>query len=108
MNGSSAGKVAYVKGQTYTSERDGCITDEQGNTAHWWADSDINKTIPAFFNYFEPLSIKPSETITLQNLRIHHANQLREIKMQLMNIVESPGVKDVITFVDRMRKENKE
>jgi len=32
----SNGGVAYLKGKIYTSEEDGCITNEQGNTYHHW------------------------------------------------------------------------
>ena len=32
----SNGEVAYIKGRTYTSEKDGCITDEQKNCDHVW------------------------------------------------------------------------
>lgn len=30
------GEVAYIKGKTYVSDRDGCITDEQNNDDHIW------------------------------------------------------------------------
>lgn len=30
------GEVAYIKGKTYVSERDGCITDEQNDDNHCW------------------------------------------------------------------------
>lgn len=36
--------TAYVMGKFYSSERDGCITDEQKDSAHEWnEDDDINK-----------------------------------------------------------------
>lgn len=30
------GEVAYIKGKTYVSDRDGCITDEQNDDNHCW------------------------------------------------------------------------
>lgn len=30
------GKVAYIKGKTYASEANGCITDEQHDEIHYW------------------------------------------------------------------------
>ena len=32
----SDGKLAYIKGVTYLSESDNCITDEEGNPEHYW------------------------------------------------------------------------
>lgn len=44
----SDGTVAYVKGSTYFSEADTCITDEDGNTQHYWVSaSDL-------FEFFVP------------------------------------------------------
>jgi hypothetical protein len=28
--------ISYIKDKIYVSEEDGCITDEGGNTNHWW------------------------------------------------------------------------
>lgn len=32
------GMIAYTKGKTYVSEKDGCITDDKGLIEHWWDD----------------------------------------------------------------------
>ena len=29
-------ELAYIKGRVYTSELDGCLTDEEGIVKHWW------------------------------------------------------------------------
>lgn len=35
--------IAYFQGETYLSENDGCITDENGDKSHWWIkEEDIN------------------------------------------------------------------
>ena len=35
------GYVAYIKGKIYTSESDGCITDEQCNKQHYWSNQGV-------------------------------------------------------------------
>ena len=30
------GAIDYIKGKVYTSDLDGCITDEEGTVKHWW------------------------------------------------------------------------
>lgn len=46
------GEIAYKKGEIYTSERDGVITNTQGNKHHYWrTDSE-----DAPYIYFKPLS----------------------------------------------------
>lgn len=42
------GTLAYVKGTTYFSEADDCITDEDGNPEHYWT------TGRGFFDFFIP------------------------------------------------------
>lgn len=34
-------ELAYIKGRVYTSELDGCLTDEAGTVKHWWGGSTI-------------------------------------------------------------------
>ena len=58
FNADGSGYIAYTGGKTYTSEKDGCITDDQGRTDHEWS--------PGFFgsmagNFFRKVShgIKP-------------------------------------------------
>ena len=34
--GGRFGDIAYIKGNTYISEKDNCITDEQGDDFHAW------------------------------------------------------------------------
>lgn len=48
--------VFYIEGKIYISEADGRITDEQGEVAHWWVDTETMEPIPSFSKYFKPLS----------------------------------------------------
>lgn len=36
------GSIAYIKGKTYLCEQDDCITNEKGNTEHYWGDPFFN------------------------------------------------------------------
>ena len=33
------GYVAYIKGKTYLCEQDNCLTNEEGDTEHYWGDT---------------------------------------------------------------------
>ena len=46
------GEVAYIKGRTYISECNGCITDVQGVKEHYWME-EIDKD--CWINFFERL-----------------------------------------------------
>ena len=48
VNMSSDGRVEYVAGKIYTSEQDGCLTDESGIKGHYWLKDDL------FEKYFIP------------------------------------------------------
>ena len=37
---SSDGRIEYVVGKIYTSEQDGCLTDESGIIEHYWLEED--------------------------------------------------------------------
>ena len=37
---SSDGRIEYVAGKIYTSEQDGCLTDESGIIEHYWLEED--------------------------------------------------------------------
>ena len=43
-------EIAYTKGKTYNSEKDDCITDEQGLINHWW-------TVDYFNQYFKKVKL---------------------------------------------------
>lgn len=49
VNMSSDGRIEYVAGKIYTSEQDGCLTDESGNKEHYWLLED-----DLFEKYFIP------------------------------------------------------
>ena len=48
VNMSSDGRIEYVAGKIYTSEQDGCLTDESGIKGHYWLKDDL------FKKYFIP------------------------------------------------------
>ena len=48
VNMSSDGRIEYVAGKIYTSEQDGCLTDESGIKEHYWLEDDL------FEKYFIP------------------------------------------------------
>ena len=48
VNMSSDGRIEYVAGKIYTSEQDGCLTDESGIKGHYWLKGDL------FKKYFIP------------------------------------------------------
>lgn len=48
VNMSSDGRIEYVAGKIYTSEQDGCLTDESGIKGHYWLKDDL------FEKYFIP------------------------------------------------------
>ena len=48
VNMSSDGRIEYVAGNIYTSEQDGCLTDESGIIEHYWLEEDL------FEKYFIP------------------------------------------------------
>lgn len=51
------GELAYIKGKTYTSERDGCLTDEEGDFVHSWSwDTDFDR-------YFELIEEETKESL---------------------------------------------
>lgn len=75
---------AYKSGKTYTSERDGAITDEWGDKEHWWdnwelyfkklVDKDYFQSITEEYGKQEPFAnnIKIMETCAnLQNLFVY-------------------------------------
>ena len=45
---SSDGRIEYVAGKIYTSEKDRCLTDESGIKEHYWLEDDL------FEKYFIP------------------------------------------------------
>lgn len=49
MNGD--GEVAYTNGRVYTSEVDGCLTDEQGDKLHEWGGENLNRYFRPFTGY---------------------------------------------------------
>lgn len=54
-----SGEIAYIKGKVYLSERDGFITDEQGDSKHSWPDAEMESV------YFEKYEDSMSERVTL-------------------------------------------
>jgi hypothetical protein len=43
-------EIAYSEGKIYNSEKDDCITDEQGLINHWW-------TVDYFNQYFKKVEL---------------------------------------------------
>lgn len=48
-------RLEYIAGETYISERDGCITDESGDTKHEWTGTEDTDR-PEYF--FQPIISK--------------------------------------------------
>lgn len=62
--------IAYYQGNIYTSEKDDCITDEQGSKRHCWLKESLLR------EYFEQLCDNPSKYI---NTDLEQAKALQSI-----------------------------
>ena len=62
--------IAYYQGLIYTSENDGCITDESNCKYHYWDNNSLWK------EYFERLSNNPSKFV---NTDLEQAKSLQSI-----------------------------
>lgn len=56
---------AYTQGETYTSERDGCLTNNKGNKAHYWTNKQEIKRI------FTPVVEKKGQKFNEGKLHYH-------------------------------------
>ena len=72
------GRIEYITGKIYTSENNGCITDESGDKNHNWIDVE-DEDQPEYF--FQPIISKES-IIEEDNVNhpSHYANNLKGIE----------------------------
>lgn len=75
-------EVAYIKGKTYTSEKDGCLTDEEGDSGHiWYWDTDFDR-------HFELIEEETKESLDEQLLAAEKESDFMQIARGLAGLLE--------------------
>ena len=68
--------ISYIRGHVYKSEKDMCITDEQGETNHMWVMDNTTDDVRLFFR---PATSKEIKNMVKLNSRLDVDDEIQEV-----------------------------
>ena len=80
---SSDGRIGYVAGKIYTSEQDGCLTDESGIIEHYWLEED------SFEKHFIPYNKNTNN--------VNHPSHYNKGNIECIDAMVSAYGKDIVS-----------